>query len=960
MNNLREIVWRQTELRYYRCIIQGTENKIKELLNEREMLKGYRFAEPIRAVNDYMFQTLKNNYAFMAYRQELKDSILAIFCFDEIEETLENAYDYIMEELKIAFDIKKKVKSPVEITMYEYMECYLEARRRGLESALKFVNISNLVIYEYGIRNEKKYHFKLEETIISEKMNSQMEICDESFKKELLNIEQHVNKTEYIGNSVHYIISDRSIEAAREMTGKLALTLAKAKRISSMRMEVISEIETELYKYGNELEDIIENNYGGVVIIDLTEKFGFKPVDYQMTCKFIEKLVKKYNKKCLFVFTYNINNPGFSYYLIPNLKKYIIPIYLKEGTGSRKSAVKYMKRLITASDYSKFANQANEFMKRFSAEKFTQTDVIRSYEQFEAWCLNTNILKAYNFEISDDFMLDRDKEDFSSKDKLSKMIGLDSVKSRISTIIATDIVERERKKRKGNTYKTRAMHMIFAGNPGSAKTTVAKLFAGIAKDEGILKSGIFVECGGMDLDGLGAPEVIRETFASAKGGVLFIDEAYSLNGDTAITALIQEMENHRNDVIVILAGYNDRMKTFMKKNEGLKSRIPFWIDFPDYNAEELTDIFRLMVDERGFNVTEDAVKEAHYIFEKVCHNDNFGNGRYVRNILENAIQQQSVRLLKKRESSEDIQKRELFTLIKEDVCMPERDIVVKKKHGDAKKELQNMIGLTNTKVIIKKIIASFKLRKLCMDRGIAKDKASLHMVFTGNPGTAKTTVARLFADILKDENILSTGSFVEVGRADLIGEYVGRTAPLVKKRFKEAQGGILFIDEAYSLLDSYENGYGDEAINAIVQEMENNRDNVIVIFAGYPDKMKHFLNRNPGLLSRIAFQVEFDDYSTEELCEITKLILKKKNMRVTALAIEKLCNIYENARVNNDFGNGRFVRKIIEEAEMNMAVRLLKLNESEITENLLSVIEECDIPDYKPENKEIKTIGFCV
>ena len=134
------------------------------------------------------------------------------------------------------------------------------------------------------------------------------------------------------------------------------------------------------------------------------------------------------------------------------------------------------------------------------------------------------------------------------------MIGLKIVKEQIDNIIAADIVEKERKKRNGNDYQSSAMHMIFGGNPGSAKTTVAKLFAEITKEKGILKSGAFVEHGGMDLDGLGCVRAIREAFLAARGGVLFIDEAYAMKSDTAITVLLQEMENHREDVIVILAG----------------------------------------------------------------------------------------------------------------------------------------------------------------------------------------------------------------------------------------------------------------------------------------------------------------------------------------------------------------------------------------------------------------------
>ena len=270
-----------------------------------------------------------------------------------------------------------------------------------------------------------------------------------------------------------------------------------------------------------------------------------------------------------------------------------------------------------------------------------------------------------------------------------------------------------------------------------------------------------------------------------------------------------------------------------------------------------------------------------------------------------------------------------------------------------------MVGLASVKTIIYKAIAKHKINKLCMEKGLQRDKASLHMVFTGNPGTAKTTVARLFAEIMKDDKILSTGVFVEVGRADLIGEHVGATAPLVKKKFKEAQGGVLFIDEAYSLCDGYDNGFGDEAINTIVQEMENHRDNVIVIFAGYPEPMKAFLDRNPGMRSRIAFSVAFDDYTVGELCEITKLMLSRKQMTITEAGMKKLKKNFESIKDSRDYGNGRFARKMLEEAEMNLAERICQMDETEITTEVLTTIEESDIPDVPlEERRQIKKIGF--
>ena len=173
---------------------------------------------------------------------------------------------------------------------------------------------------------------------------------------------------------------------------------------------------------------------------------------------------------------------------------------------------------------------------------------------------------------------------------------------------------------------------------------------------------------------------------------------------------------------------------------------------------------------------------------------------------------------------------------------------------------------------------------------------------------------------------------------------------------------VISIDEAYSLCDGYENGFGDEAITTIVQEMENHRDNVIVIFAGYPTQMKQFLNRNPGLSSRIAFHVNFENYTTDELCAITKLMLGKKHMDITDAAMNKLRECYANVSNSADFGNGRFARKLLEEAEMNLAERLLKRNVSELTKRIVTTIEEEDIPDVPSQGKAKQQIplGFSV
>lgn len=938
-------------MRYYNFTLNANAEQIKEKTPINIFLYENN---TFFAMNSYMYENLDNDMYFFVYRED-ENAAFAVFSYDEKKRMFDDVFAYITGVLKEIFFVNKIKTDPYEITMYQARDFLLEARRR------EFVGGSCSRLAEtmrlWCFFDQTPQHFAHREKIVPEGSGYKKAIYDQTFIDELSNIEEHENASDFTGNLVHYVISGHSVEAAEDMTETLVQSLIKAKRISGRRMEIIREIEPDVYCERNHLYDIIEENDGGVIVFDLTEKFGYDPVYYTMTSRYIENLLKEYRNKCLFVFTYNMDHPGFAYQLLPQIKKYVIPVMLQEGRGDRRAAVKYMKSLIKDSEYAEYAEQAEEFMKLFPGNDFTQTDVLMAYEQFESWCLNKNVLHAYHYDLSQEFMLDRETTE-SSYDKLNKLIGLDIVKKQIECVLASDLVEKERMKRKGKGYQSCSMNMIFGGNPGSAKTTVAKLFAGIAKEKGILKSGAFVERGGMDLDGLDCVKAIREAFLAAKGGVLFIDEAYSMVSDTAVTVLIQEMENRRDDVIVILAGYNERMRDFMKINEGLKSRIPHWIEFPDYTADELTEIFRLMMRERGFRVTDEAAKEAHYIFEKVRNTDNFGNGRYVRNLIDKASQNQAVRLLSDGKDVGALRKDELFRITKNDISMLEEGLRKERKPGTAKKELDNMIGLASVKEIIHKAIAHYKLNKLCIDKGIAREKASLHMVFTGNPGTAKTTVARLFAEIMKDEKVLSTGTFVEVGRADLVGDHVGSTAPLVKKKFKEAQGGVLFIDEAYALCDSYENGFGDEAINTLVQEMENHRDDVIVIFAGYTEPMHRFLDINPGMISRIAFQVKFEDYTTDELCDIARLMVSEKQMAITGAAMNKLRKIFDIVREKKDYGNGRFVRKTLEEAEMNLAERALQFKKSEITTELITTIEECDIPDLNIGKRTIKRIGF--
>ncbi|MDO4179501.1 MAG: AAA family ATPase [Phascolarctobacterium sp.] len=257
--------------------------------------------------------------------------------------------------------------------------------------------------------------------------------------------------------------------------------------------------------------------------------------------------------------------------------------------------------------------------------------------------------------------------------ELKALIGLESVKKLADQIIASTVMDKKRSTI-NNKIPSSTKHMIFTGEPGSAKTTVARLLAGALKEKGALETGVFVECGRQDLVGKytgWTAAQVSEKFVQAKGGVLFIDEAYSLAsnddfGQEAINTIVQEMENHRDDVIVIFAGYPDKMESFLNQNQGLKSRIAFHVDFPNYNVAELVDIFKKMSGDKGFTMEEEGLIIVKEMCEAASSVPDFGNGRFVRNILEQAILKQSERLFATY-GTQEVPERELFTLKKEDI-----------------------------------------------------------------------------------------------------------------------------------------------------------------------------------------------------------------------------------------------------------------------------------------------------
>nr|WP_305131916.1 DNA-directed RNA polymerase subunit alpha C-terminal domain-containing protein [uncultured Acetatifactor sp.] len=281
--------------------------------------------------------------------------------------------------------------------------------------------------------------------------------------------------------------------------------------------------------------------------------------------------------------------------------------------------------------------------------------------------------------------------------------------------------------------------------------------------------------------------------------------------------------------------------------------------------------------------------------------------------------------------------------------------------------LAQLIGLKDVKEQVRKIAAFARMKKDMETLGRTSVPVALNMEFVGNPGTAKTTVARILAGIFQEIGILSSSQIVEAGRADLVAGYIGQTAINVKSVFKRARGKLLFIDEAYSLASDSQRDFGYEAINTIVQEMENSRGDTVVVFAGYPEEMENFFSMNPGLRSRVPFRISFPDYSTDEMAQIVALEAQKRGFSLCSRALEKAVSLCGEAKHRSDAGNGRFCRNLVENAILGYALRVYGEGAEAADgaeKDFILAEEDFSLPDNMqaiPERQEAKKtapIGF--
>jgi SpoVK/Ycf46/Vps4 family AAA+-type ATPase len=517
---------------------------------------------------------------------------------------------------------------------------------------------------------------------------------------------------------------------------------------------------------------------------------------------------------------------------------------------------------------------------------------------------------------------------------LDQYIGMSEVKQAVREIAYSVQNCMQRAERGLGLQEKMSMHIVLTGNPGTGKTTIARKLGEILAAIGYLDSGHVVEVDRSNMVSQyqgETPKVVNRLCDKAMGGILFVDEAYTLvpvsqsgerdsQGAQALETLMKRMEDDRDKFVVIVAGYRMEMENLFRINPGVRSRFNYFLNIEDYTPEELYQIMLVFANKKKYIISEKAEKLAQKMIGELyqSRDKDFANGRTMRSLFDQICKKQAQRL-----QTQDItllSNEQLMTIEEEDIpyeAPKEVDV------SECLKQLSGMVGLDAVKKEIMSLTAFLTLQ---IRRGETNTFQGKHYVFTGNPGTGKTTVARIMANVFKTLGIISRGQLIEADRSKLVAGYSGQTAIKTNQLIDTAMGGVLFIDEAYTLKSGDGDAFGAEAIDTLLKRLEDDRGKFICIVAGYTDQMHDFIDTNPGLKSRFTQTIHFEDYTPDELTQIFLNIAESKKFTVDEDAVKALHRQFEQLYLRRDknFGNAREARRIFDEVVERQSQRLVE------------------------------------
>ena len=526
---------------------------------------------------------------------------------------------------------------------------------------------------------------------------------------------------------------------------------------------------------------------------------------------------------------------------------------------------------------------------------------------------------------------ERSLEDILSD--LDRYIGMDEVKKAVREIAFTVHNSVQRAQRGLGEQEKSGIHIVLTGNPGTGKTTIARKLGEILESIGYLDSGHVVE---VDRSKMVSPyqgetpKVVDRLCDKAMGGILFVDEAYTLaplsqsgdkdqQGTQALEQLMKRMEDDRGKFVVIAAGYRQEMDNLFRINPGVRSRFSYFLNIDDYTPDQLYQIMCVFAKEKKYVFTQEAEELTLKMITELYNSrgKDFANGRTMRQIFEKIVAKQAERLQKVDIST--LTNDQMMTIDVADIPYEAPKAV---DYTECLAKLNGMVGLAAAKKEISNLAAFLNLQ---IRRGETNTFQGKHYVFSGNPGTGKTTVARIMADVFRTLGILSRGQLIEADRAKLVAGYSGQTAIKTNQLIDSAMGGVLFIDEAYTLKSSDQDSFGAEAIDTLLKRLEDDRGKFICIVAGYTDQMHDFIDTNPGLKSRFTQTIHFDDYTPDELTEIFINLAKGKNFTIDEETQGAIHRQFEQLYLRRDknFGNAREARRMFDQAVEKQSQRLV-------------------------------------